>query len=453
MAGSILLRRGLIVTPTMPGNSGNGDSKSRSESFKRADVRIEGDAISDIAEELEDHEGDIVIEANNMWLTPGLIDIHTHLRDLGQSAKEDIETGTKAAARGGFTTVVAMANTVPPTDSPLIFGQVQSACKARGQIRVLPLCCVTIGMKGEQLTEMATLAQMGAIAFSDDGMPVTNLAIMKRALEYGKLLGKPIISHPEDHHLSAGGCMNESAHSTKLGLPGIPTVSESACIAREIELVRATGAHLHFAHVSTEAAVGLIRQGKAENLPITAEVSPHHLSLCDEDVGEYDTHFKMNPPLRSKHDQFVLVEAVKEGLFDCIATDHAPHTREEKGQPFTAAPFGIIGLETAFSVVYERLVLSNEITINELIGLLTIGPARVIGLPDPTLKVGARADIAVIAPQTEWIYNAVDGASKSNNSPWNHRPLTGKVLATICGGQLAYRDSNLNLTEPKSIVH
>jgi dihydroorotase len=425
----------------MPGaNDEKGSSRSRSDSFKRADLRITGDTISDIAEELEDHPDDIVIEANNMWLVPGFIDVHTHLRDLGQTAKEDIDSGTKAAARGGYTTVVAMANTVPPIDSPLVFEQVLGACKARAQIRVLPLACVTMAMKGEQLTEMATLSQMGAIAFSDDGMPVSNLAVMKRALEYAKLLGKPIISHPEDHNLTAGGCMNESAQSTRLGLPGIPNVSESACIAREIEL-----------DVSTEAAVGLIRQGKAEGLPITAEVSPHHLSLCDEDVGQYDTHFKMNPPLRSKHDQFILVEAIKEGLFDCIATDHAPHTRQEKSQPFTSAPFGIIGLETAFAVVYERLVLANEITINELVGLLTIGPARVIGLPDPSLKVGARADIAVIAPHMEWIYNADAGASKSNNSPWNSRTLTGKVLATICGGQLAYRGTDLKLKEPKTV--
>jgi dihydroorotase len=375
-----------------------------------------------------------------------------HLRDLGQTAKEDIETGSKAAARGGYTTVVAMANTVPPNDSPLVFQQILNACKARAQIRVLPLACVTIGMKGEQLTEMATLASMGAVAFSDDGMPVANLAIMKRALEYAKLSGLPIISHPEDHNLTALGCMNESAQSTKLGLPGSPNVSESACVAREIELVRATGAHLHFAHISTEAATALIRQGKAEGLPITAEVSPHHLCLCDEDVLDYDTHYKMNPPLRSRSDQRVLIEALKEGLFDCIATDHAPHTREEKGLPFTSAPFGIIGLETAFAVVYEQLVLTNELTINDLVGLLTIGPARVIGLPDPTLKVGARADIAIIAPHKEWIYNACEGASKSNNSPWNSRTLQGQVLATICGGQLVYRGTELKLTETKSAV-
>ncbi|MBX3152164.1 dihydroorotase [Candidatus Obscuribacterales bacterium] len=431
--GKILLRRGLIVPPHQPG-------KGTKKEFHRADVRIADGVIKEISEELAEASDETVIEANDLWITPGLIDIHTHLRDLNQAGKETIESGTRAAAAGGFTTVVSMANTDPPTDTPRIFSIIKDKIEETACIRVLPLAAVTLGLKGEQLTEMAQLAELGAIAFSDDGMPLHNLAVMARGLQFAKLLNKTIISHPEDHALSKKGCMHDSQYATKLGLEGIPSVSESACVAREIEVVRAVGGRLHFAHVSTCEAIQLIKRAKEDGLSVTAEVSPHHITLADEDIRDFDTRFKMNPPLRSKRDQNQLVEALKEGIFDAIATDHAPHTKQEKAQAFASAPFGIIGLETAFSVVYQRLVKEEHLTINELIYLLTSGPASVIGLPDPALVAGSRADIAVIDPKRDWTYQTTKGFSKSSNSPYDGVMLSAKVVATIANGKIVYQD-------------
>ena len=429
----ILLRRGLLVTPHQPG-------KVKKEDLHRADLRIAGGVIEEVSEELIATGDETIIEAHDMLITPGLIDIHTHLRDLNQAGKETIETGTKAAAAGGFTTVISMANTDPPTDTPRIFSIIKDKIEASACIRVLPLAAVTLGLKGEQLTEMSQLADMGAVAFSDDGMPLHNLAVMARGLQYAKMLNKTIISHPEDHALSRKGCMHDSHFATRMGLEGIPSVSESACIAREIEVVRAVGGRLHFAHVSTSEAVQLIKRAKEDGLSVTAEVSPHHITLADEDIRDFDTRFKMNPPLRSKNDQNTLVQALKDGIFDAIATDHAPHTKQEKSQAFANAPFGIIGLETAFSVVYERLVREKHLTINELIYLLTSGPASVIGLPDPALAVGSRADVAIINPHKDWTYQTAKGFSKSTNSPYDGVTLSAKVIATIANGKIVYQD-------------
>jgi dihydroorotase len=439
MSSKILIRRGLIVHPQAPG------VRKDKDAFKRADIRITDGVITEISEELSNEPDETVLDANDHWILPGLIDIHTHLRDLNQSAKETIETGTRAAAAGGFTTVVAMANTDPTTDSPRIFSIVQEKIAAHAQVRVLPVAAVTLGLKGEQLTEMAQLAEMGAIAFSDDGMPLMNLSLLARGLQFAKLLNKTIISHPEDRALSRGGCVHDSIVATRMGLEGIPSASESACVAREIEVVRATGGRLHFAHISTSAAVDLIKRAKADGLPITAEVSPHHISLCDEDIRDFDTHYKMNPPLRAKQDQFKLVEALSEGVFDAIATDHAPHTRQEKAQAFATAPFGIIGLETAFNVCYDRLVKQGRLTINQLTYLLTLGPANVIGLADPTIKPGARADLTVIDPKRNWKYQAQEGYSKSANSPYDGMTLATRVVTTIAAGKVVFQDQPTSL--------
>ncbi len=433
----MLLKGGLIVSPVAPGISRQNGKKS---GLKRADVRITGGIISEIGDDLKARDGDEVLDIQDRWISPGFIDIHTHLRDLNQQGKETIASGTRAAAQGGYTTVVSMANTDPTTDSPNILTIVLDKIAREAVVRVLPVAAVTLGLKGEQLSEMVRLAELGAVAFSDDGMPLTNLGLLRQALQYGKLLDKVIISHPEDHSLTRGGCIHESHVSARLGLPGIPAVSESACIAREIELARATGGRIHFAHVSTVQSVELIKGAKADGLPVTAEVSPHHIALCDEDITGFDTRFKMNPPLRGKKDQEALVAALKEGVFDAIATDHAPHTAAEKSMPFAQAPFGIIGLETAFSVTYERLVLSNQLTINELIYLLTVGPAKVLKLPDPELKPGARADIAVIAPHQEWTYLAGKGSSRSSNSPFDGATLKSKVVVTIFDGTIVHKE-------------
>jgi len=431
--GKILVKGGLLIQPTAPGNHSN-------QELRRADIRIAGGVITEVADSLPSDERDTIVDAKDLWVSPGFIDIHTHLRDLNQAGKETIETGTRAAAAGGYTTVIAMANTDPPTDTPRIFSIIKEKIESKACIRVLPLAAVTLGLKGEQLTEMAQLADLGAVAFSDDGMPLHNLAIMARGLQFAQLLNKTIISHPEDHALSRKGCMHASHVATRLGLEGIPSMSESACVAREIEVVRAVGGRLHFAHISTSESVELIKRAKADGLSVTAEVSPHHITLADEDIRDFDTRFKMNPPLRSKRDQNVLVEALKDGVFDAIATDHAPHTKQEKSQAFAVAPFGIIGLETAFSVVYERLVKDGHLSINELIALLTTGPAAVIGLPTPTLTAGARADVTVIDPSREWTYQSHKGFSKSSNSPYDGVSLKAKVVTTIAEGKIVHQD-------------
>ncbi len=435
-----LIKGALVIDP---GASGSKETVS--------DVRVAGGVISEVGENLNATDDETVVKANGLWLTPGFIDIHTHLRDLGQSDREDIETGTQAAAFGGYTTVLAMANTDPPTDSALVLARILDKIKEKACIQVIPACCVTKGMAGEELTNMVELANMGAGAFSDDGMPVTNLAVLRRALEYSQLTGKIIISHPEDKSLSGDGCMNESPTATKLGLSGIPTASESACIAREIEIVRHTGCPIHFAHVSAAASVLLIAQAKAEGLPVSGDVTPHHLVLADEDITEYNTSFKMNPPLRSHKDQDALVEALKNNTLEVIATDHAPHTRQDKQKTFDSAPFGVIGLETAFSLLLNRLVKPRHLSIVDLIAKLTINPARVIRLPQPSIKSGAQANLALIAPEHKWTYDAAHGFSRSRNSPFHLNELTGKCVMTIYAGADVYRDDSVmaSRTTPK----
>lgn len=424
MAKSLLIKNGLLVD----------DTKKH-----RLDVRIEAGKISELAEHLADGKDEEVIDASGLWITHGFIDLHTHLRDLGQSNKEDILTGTRSAACGGFTTVVAMANTDPPTDNVLVMSRIRQLISERACIEVLPVACVTKGMAGNELTEMVELASMGVAAFSDDGLPVTNLAVLRRALEYAELAERFIISHAEDRDLAAGGCINESPAATRLGLPSITPAAESACIAREIEVVRQTGGRLHFAHVSTAASVNLIRQAKADGLRVTADVTPHHLVLTDEDIKDFDTSYKMNPPLRSKRDQEECVRGLKDGTLDAIATDHAPHSRSDKAKTFDDAPFGVIGLETAFALTYERLVLSGEINEHQLLALLTSHPAAILKRKCKFEK-GEVANFAILQPKLSWTYRTKDGFSKSINSPFNEKQMTGKNLLTVYQGKTVYRD-------------
>ncbi|MBK9141144.1 MAG: dihydroorotase [Candidatus Melainabacteria bacterium] len=439
MSDSLLITGGLIANGADGGRAQkcNGDPRA---GLLRRDVRIEGARISEVAENLAPVDGETIIQAEGLFLSPGFIDIHTHLRDFEQSAKEDFETGSKAAAAGGFTTVLTMANTIPTTDSVIMVENALNRIRNKAVIKVLPVACVTVGMAGEQLTDMARLAELGVPAFSDDGLPVSNLAVLRHALEYSRLTGKPIISHAEDRHLSQDGCINESETATRLGLPGIPPMSEAACIAREIEIVRGTGCHLHFAHVSTRASVELIARAKADGLKVTAEAAPHHLMLSDDDITEYDTRFKMNPPLRSRDDRAAVVAALIDGTIDIIATDHAPHTREEKARPFESAPFGVIGLETAFSLMFELLHLKNDLPLTFISHRLSTAPARIIGLPEPAVEAGATADITIIDPDRKWTYSTDEGFSKSNNTPFDGRAMAGKAVATICDGRIAYRD-------------
>ena len=428
---NILLRGGRVLNPS---------ATAAEDLNMETDIRIANGAVSEIKAKLKHRPGEIEIDASGLWILPGFIDLHTHLRDLGQSDRETITTGTRAAAAGGYTTVVAMANTDPPTDSALVMGRIRELIERYACVQVLPVACVTKGMAGKELTNMSELAEMGAVAFSDDGMPITDLAVLLRALEYAELTNRFIISHPEDKALSAGGAMNECAAAIKLGLPGIPSVSESACIAREIEVARYTGAKIHFAHVSSAASVELIRRAKADRLRVTADVTPHHLVLSHEDIVDFDSNYKMNPPLRGRSDQEALIQGLKDGTIDAVATDHAPHSHVEKAKSFVEAPFGVLGLETAFPLVLERFTTDDPLSHLEVISMFTSRPASVLGLQEPRVALGCPANFSLFDPQLKWTYDTAQGQSKSKNSPFNGRKLHGKTMLTVYNGRIVYHD-------------
>ena len=431
MTNKILIKNALIIDPL--------ENKEI-----REDVRIEGEEIVERGASLKHAPTDEeLIDANGCWLCPGLIDMHTHLRDLGQKDKEDIHTGTKAAAAGGFTTVVSMANTDPVLDNGATLSLYLQKIKARAVVEVLPVASVTKGLLGQELSNMLELSELGAIAFSDDGKPVQNMTVLRRALEYARLTCKIIISHAEDLDLSEGGSIHECELSTSLGLQGISYASETVAVARELEIVRLTGAAYHFTHLSCASSVELIRRARSEGLAVTADVTPHHLALTVDNLGEYETNYKMNPPLRSKKDQAALISALQDGTISAIATDHAPHTHLEKSRTFTEAPFGITGLETAFSVVYTTLVKAQHITKMNLIQLLTVGPAKILNLPMPSLAIGSRANLCIIDPEVIWTYDAKNGQSRSSNSPWDTQELSGRVNYTIYKGSIVYRSEQL----------
>jgi dihydroorotase len=380
---------------------------------------------------------DEVIEAKGLWLAPGFVDLHSHLREPGQEYKEDIETGTRAAAAGGFTTVCCMANTDPVNDTPAVTEYIQRRARESAAVRVRVIAAATQGLRGEIMSEMAGLAAAGAIAFSDDGAVIMNADVMRRVLEYARGIGRPVIAHCEDLHLRGPGVVHEGAHATCCGLPGSPGEAETVMIARDLELARLTGAHLHVAHVSAGRSVELIRAAKADGVRVTAEVTPHHLALTDETIRGYDTNFKMAPPLRAARDREALREGLADATLDCIATDHAPHALYEKDVEFTAAPFGVIGFETALPVALE-LVREERMTPLEAIDRLSTRPARVLAISGGTLEVGAPADIVLIDPQRAWKVEGAKLASRSKNSAFLGRELQGRALRTYVSGRLAY---------------
>lgn len=413
-----------------------------------------------------------VIEARDLWLVPGLIDMHTHLRDFAESDKETIASGTTAAAAGGFTTVLAMANSQPPLDSAPLLTVLLKKIEETACIQVLPACCVTRGMEGKELTDMVELSRLGAAAFSDDGKPIMNLEVLRRALEYSKLTGKIIISHAEDSNLRAGGVVHRSAAAIELGLPTYPGSAECAAIAGEIEVAHETAQKLHFSHVSTARSVELIRAAQAAGIRVTGDVTPHHLTLTVDDIAEhaasfneYNTSFKMNPPLRSKEDIVALIDGLLDGTLSAIATDHAPHTRLEKQACFDCAPLGILGLETALPLTLEVLVHSKKMTPMKFIELLTAGPAKILGINPDIANSADRADRSItqpgcgtfvlIDPQRKWTYKASGGYSRSSNSPYDGRQLTGKVVMTVYQGRVVYQDADHfynALTSPKQVT-
>ena len=391
------------------------------------------------------------VDARGLIVCPGFVDIHTHLREPGFEHKETIATGTLAAARGGFTTVCAMPNTEPPVDSAGTVEFVLRTAQAHGAVRVFPIACVSRGRAGRELADFAELAQAGAVAFSDDGSPVADPHLMRRALEYAGMLDIPLIDHCEDTALSAGGVMHEGWVSARLGLRGIPPAAEEAMVARDIALAEATGSHAHIAHVSTAGSVEIIRQAKARGVPITAEVTPHHLALTQEVIigsGEapgglaYDTNAKVNPPLRTTADVEACIEGLRDGTIDCIATDHAPHAIQDKLCEFDDAAFGISGLETAFGLCM-RLVHEGRMTLQQLIERMTLAPVRTLTLDRAlhgigTLAAGASADIVVLDPQREWTVEPQRFASKGKNTPLTGMRLKGEVVTTIAAGRLVH---------------
>ena len=394
------------------------------------------------------------LDATGLVVCPGFMDLHCHLREPGFEDKETIATGTKAAAIGGFTAVCCMANTEPPLDTPAAVDWVKQKAGKDGLIAVLPIGCITKGRKGEELTDMAGLTEAGVVAFSDDGTSVASSQLMRHALEHGRDLGLPIIDHCEDKALSGNGIMNEGQISARLRLKGIPAAAEEIIVARDLILTKLTGARLHIAHVSTRDSVQFIRRAKEEGISVTAEVTPHHLTLTEERIaGEspnksFDTNAKVNPPLRTKEDVEALIKGLKDGVIDAIATDHAPHTLADKNCGLQQAAFGISGLETAFGCLIT-LVHQRGISLTQLISKLTCEPARVIGRNGElgTLKAGAPANITIFDPDREWIVNSSNFASKGKNTPYDGYKFKGKVMATIANGRIVYIEDALKLEE------
>ena len=399
------------------------------------------EAASDDTVLTDDAPGLEVIDAGGLLVTPGLVDIHTHLREPGHEYKETIRSGAEAAAAGGFTTILCMANTSPVNDNQSVTRYILK--KAEGApVNVRPIGALSVGLKGALITEMAELKEAGCVAVSDDGMSVADGALMRRALEYANAFDLPVITHAEECSLAGGGVMNEGAVSTRLGLPGMPNAAEDAMVSRDIMLAELTGAALHIAHVSTRGAVELVRAAKAKGLRVTAEAAPHHLALTEERVAGYDTDARMNPPLRNAEDVSALVEGLADSTIDSIATDHAPHSVIEKDVEFNAAANGVVGLETAFGVVYG-LVLSGKLELGRMVEAMTVSPAMAMGLKAGTLKVGAPADMTLIDLEKRWTVEPERFRSKSKNTPFAGIELTGTIEKTIVNGKVVYeRDEN-----------
>ncbi|MGB9781232.1 dihydroorotase [Caldanaerobacter sp.] len=404
---------------------------------EKADILINYGIIKGIDKNIDVSDA-VVIDAEGKYVLPGFVDMHTHLRQPGFEEKETIRTGTEAAAAGGFTTVACMPNTDPPIDSEVVVEYVKAVAQREGVVKVLPIGAMTKGMKGEEITEMAKLKKAGVVALSDDGFPIMSAGVMKRVMTYGKMYDLLMITHCEDKTLSGEGVVNSGIIATMLGLKGIPREAEEVMLARNIILAKATGAKLHIAHVSTKGSVELIKRAKEEGVSITAEVTPHHLTLTDEAVYNYDTNTKVFPPLRTREDVEALIEGLKDGTIDAIATDHAPHTRDDKKVPYDMAPFGISGLETAFSVINTFLVQTGIITMKALVNYMSMNPARILGISNG-IRVGATADIVIVNPHEEYTVDKEKFKSKGKNTPYHGMKLKGVVEYTIVEGQIRYQ--------------
>jgi len=428
----ILIRSGRVVDPSQ-----NID--------KETDVLIVGDRIEAVDHIKPSAEME-VIDAAGMVVTPGWIDMHVHLREPGREEEETIASGAAAAVAGGFTSIVAMPNTDPPIDNQALAEFVRLQGRRAGLAHVYPVGTITKGRGGEELAELGALARGGAVAFSDDGPAQVRTGVMRLAMEYAKIFDKPIIEHCEDIDLTAGGVMHEGYYSTTLGLRGIPGASEEIAVARDIALCALTGGRLHVAHVSAARSVELIRDARRRGLSVTAEVSPHHLALTDADLKDYDTNLKVNPPLRSAEDREALRKALAEGVIEVIATDHAPHTLEEKDVEFDEAAFGMVGLETALPLIVTELLEPGILTYTQAIRCVTESPARILGIGKGTLRKGAEADVTIFDPKAEWTIDVTQFRSKARNSPFHNRLVRGTVVRTIVLGETRFASSSTPTT-------
>ncbi len=421
--GRLLIRNGRLLDPSQDLDA-------------RGDLLIEDGKIVGTGEGLSAESAE-VLDAEGAWITPGFIDMHAHLREPGQEYKEDLTSGGTAAVAGGFTQVACMANTNPVNDDPSVTQFILDRAEKNSLAKIRPIAAATRGLEGKVMTEMLTLREAGAVAFSDDGATIMDTLVMRRVLDYSTLTDAPVIVHAEDCHLRGGGVINEGAVSTRLGLPGNPKAAEEVMIARDIRLAALTGAHLHIAHVSSGGSVELIRRARDSGLRVTAEVTPHHLTLTDEATLGFDTNTRVAPPLRTSDDVRILRAALAEGVIDAIATDHAPHATYEKEVEFTEAPPGMLGLETALAVSLE-LVREGLLSPLELIRRLSTNPAALLQLSGGSLVAGSDADVVLVDPELVWTYDPSQGFSKSRNSPWAGHEMTGRVLSTIVDGRLVY---------------